>query len=387
MLVVEPSTLRYEEEAIANAQHEGQLVERVSMLENRLLRFAERLERSLELLLNQARVGLSDHTLLETLIGLLAETGKIDREKLDHLWRAALPADEIIDRKQSNDAELLRASIVAEYHGEDEQAFAALVSEGLELQAQGKIERARRALERASALAPDNVGLNFILGVQFFNEGKFPLAQVYLQRAYNVQPASAQIYLMLAIASGDAGEVEQARKLMSEMMRQRGSSFAVHYTLGRFDAIEENWKAALAQFRGALAAKPCAEAHYLMSFALAQLGRFRTALRHVNKAIELDENYGGAFQLLGYIQDQLGEAASAQAALATAHALGLGASAGRAGKKRPSGVSAELLLHSFFGAARHGRKRLLMGGDERLAKLLHEDALAQVGFRTLTVAR
>jgi hypothetical protein len=127
MLVVEPSTLRYEEEAIANAQHEGQLVERVSMLENRLLRFAERLERSLELLLNQARVGLSDHTLLETLIGLLAETGKIDREKLEHLWRAALPADETIDRKQSNDAELLRTSIVAEYHGEDAQAFAALV--------------------------------------------------------------------------------------------------------------------------------------------------------------------------------------------------------------------------------------------------------------------
>jgi uncharacterized protein HemY len=146
--------------------------------------------------------------------------------------------------------------------------------EGLELQAQGKIESARRVLERASALAPDNVGLNFILGVQFFNEGKFPLAQVYLQRAYNVQPASAQIYLMLAIASGDAGEVEQARKLMSETMQQRGSSFAAHYALGRFDAIEENWKDALAQFRGALAAKPCAEAHYLMSFALAQLGSF-----------------------------------------------------------------------------------------------------------------
>jgi hypothetical protein len=44
-------------------------------------------------------------------------------------------------------------------------------------------------------------------------------------------------------------------------------------------------------------------------------------------------------------------------------------------------------MHSFFGAARHGQKRLLTGGDKRLAQLLREDALEQVGFGTLTPAR
>jgi hypothetical protein len=46
-----------------------------------------------------------------------------------------------------------------------------------------------------------------------------------------------------------------------------------------------------------------------------------------------------------------------------------------------------MLLHAFFGAARHRQKRLLTGGDKRLALALREDALAQVGFGTLTPAR
>lgn len=386
MLVVEPSTLRYEDEAVTHAQHDEPLAERVSMLENRLLRFAERLERGLELLLNQSRVALADHALLETLISLLEETGKIDRKKLNGLWRDALPADETSEGEQS-DVEILRASIVEKYQGADAEVFIALVGEGLELQAQGKLGRARRVLERAAALAPDNVGLNFILGVQFFNEGKITLAHAYLQRAYYVQPATTQTYLMLGIASGDEGKVEQSRQLVNAAIQQRGSSFAAHYALGRLAAIEGNWRDALVQFKQALAVKPCAETHYVMSFALAQLGRFRTALRHSNKAIELDENYAAAVQLLGYIQEHLGESKRAQAAWATARALGLGSTVGRGAKHHQVDVSSESLLHAFFGAARHRQKRLLTGGDERLANLLREDALEQVGLSVIGNSR
>jgi hypothetical protein len=62
----------------------------------------------------------------------------------------------------------------------------------------------------------------------------------------------------------------------------------------------------------------------------------------------------------------------------------------RGAKKRPADASAsvseETLLHAFFGAARHKPKRLLTGGDKRLAECLREEALAQVGFGTLTPA-
>jgi Flp pilus assembly protein TadD len=386
MLVVEPSTLRFEEEATDSAQHAEQLIERVSLLENNLLRFAERLEKGFELLLKQSQISLSDHTLIESLIDLLAEAGKLDRQKLNSMYRAAL-AGEKTPGKEPGDVEFLRASIVEEYQGTDEEVFAGFVGRGLELLGAGKTAGAKRELERAAALAPAHATLNFILGLQFFREGKLALARAYLQRAHEAQPASTQVYLLLGIACGDEGEVEQARQLLQDSIEQHGASYAAHYALGRFDAEEDNWAGALAHFKLALAARKCAEAHYALSFASARLGHLRTALRHANKAVEADENYGAAFQLLGHIQAQLGEAKLAQKALATARALGVAAGEARGAKKRQAVVSDETLLHGFFGAGRHRRKRLLTGGDKRLADLLRKDALAKVGFGTLTPTR
>lgn len=388
MLVVEPSTLRYEEESAAAAeQHEGQLMERISMLENNLLRFAERLEKGFELLLKQSQIALSDHALVETLVNLLDETGKVDRRKLNSLWRAALAGEKRADKKPDG-IEFLRATIVDDYQGQDREVFAKFIEQGLKLLAEGKTTLAKRELERAAALAPANSTLNFVLGLQFFRECKFTLARAYLERAHDTRPVSTQVYLLLGVACGDDREVEQATKLLHEAIDQHGSSFAAHYALGRFQAAEDNWTGALTHFKQALAAKPCAESHYVMSLTLARLGRLRTALRHITKAIELDENYAAAFQLLGFIQEQSGEAKLANKAFATAFALGITARVGGGGaRKHPSSVSEEMLLHNFFGGARHRQKRLLTGGDKRLAQLLREDALEQVGYGTLTPAR
>ena len=93
---------------------------------------------------------------------------------------------------------------------------------------------------------------------------------------------------------------------------------------------------------------------------------------------------------MGFIHGRLGEAKAAREALAIARALGAGAKGSRGAGKRPAklpDVSGETLLHSFFGAARQRRIRPLTGGDARLAALLREDALEQVGYGTLTPAR
>jgi tetratricopeptide (TPR) repeat protein len=392
MLVVEPSTLRFEEEAVACGQHEGQLLERISLLENNLLRFAERLEKGFELLLKQSQIALSDHALLESLIGLLEETGLVDRKKLNELWGATL-AGEKAGKKEQSTLEFLRASILEDYQGTDPKIFAELVGQGLQLLADGKTAGAKRELERAAALAPAHATLNFIVGLQFFREGKFTLARAYLERAHEAQPDSTQVYLLLGIARGDEGDSEGARKLLHASLEARGASYSAHYALGRLSAAEDNWKDALAHFKGALAAKACAESHYVLSLTLVRLGRLRSALRHAGKAIESDENYAAAFQTFGFIQQQLGDAKAAQKALATARAVGLKnrGSARRGTKNRAKegreGVSEEMLLHAFFGAGGHRRKRLLTGGDKQLAERLREDALEQVGFGTLTPAR
>src|SRR5437764_13145059 len=74
MLVVEPSALRFEEDALAE-QPEGLVSERLSLLENNLTRVIGSLERSSNLMSQHAQIVSREHALLEALIRLLCEKG------------------------------------------------------------------------------------------------------------------------------------------------------------------------------------------------------------------------------------------------------------------------------------------------------------------------
>lgn len=85
MLVVEPSSARFEapDSMLSTNEH---LLERVSATENRITRLAERLERSLDLVIKQAQNSYFDRTLVTALVDLLAEDGLVDKARLEQLW-------------------------------------------------------------------------------------------------------------------------------------------------------------------------------------------------------------------------------------------------------------------------------------------------------------
>ena len=85
MLVVEPTSSRFEagESAVSTNEH---LLERISATENRITRLAERLERSLDLVLRQAQNSYVDRSLLTVLVDVLAEDGLINKQRLEQLF-------------------------------------------------------------------------------------------------------------------------------------------------------------------------------------------------------------------------------------------------------------------------------------------------------------
>ena len=85
MLVVEPTSSRFEagESAVSTNEH---LLERISATENRITRLAERLERSLDLVLRQAQNSYVDRSLLKVLVDILAEEGLINKQRLEQLF-------------------------------------------------------------------------------------------------------------------------------------------------------------------------------------------------------------------------------------------------------------------------------------------------------------
>ena len=366
-------------------QHDEHLLERVSLLENNLMRLAGKLEQALDLLLKQARTAHVDHALLETLIGVLGETGILNEVKLAQAWRQACARDE----EQSNSTQnrkKLRERILSNYDREKSSAVVAHIREGFDLLDRENTARGIRTLERAASVAPDNPLLHAFLGKHFFRAGKQKLAHDYLSKAYESQSEEdGSVSLLLGLLCGDEGDVGRAKDLLYEAVLKVDSSFAAHYALGRLFVLEENWKEALAHFKKALAARPCPEAYYVVGLVHLHSNRNRLALRHLLKAAELDQSYAEAFYALGLAHVRLDEHEEAAKAFSAARCVD-GRSGADAGKSANGRVKAKtnvkngvnlgslppLLFQSSTGKA---GKKVITGGDARLASVLREDAL------------
>jgi Flp pilus assembly protein TadD len=370
MIIVEPAAARYEglESGSSNEEH---LLERISALENRLGRLTAKLERGLDLLLRQAQNAHFDRALVKSLIGLLTEEGTIEGDRLDRLWidRCRKDAEEQLESERREE---LRLKILSSYRGQESLAFERCINEGFLFIDDQQPARGIRSLQRAAEMARDNAPLLYFVGEHFFKNGKTHRAQNYLARAYELSPRDGRVSLLLGLTCADEGDVERARELLNSATQLGGSTFAAHYGLGRLFVAEANWRKALQQFKLALASKASPEAHYTLGCLYYQLNRDGLAARHLRKALELDEDYGEAFHVLGLIAERAGQKNIAEGYFEKA---GAGAQKPRPAKsKRQNSTLASAA--PLFRLSSANSRRLVTGGDRRLAEALRQDALS-----------
>ncbi|MET0648704.1 MAG: tetratricopeptide repeat protein [Pyrinomonadaceae bacterium] len=376
MLLVEPSGARFESRGTGGGMEEH-LLERVTAIENNISRVIDKLEKMAELMLKQSRSAFFDHELLDTLITVLGESGAISRQRLAELWRKRR-------KKETGEGEAEKPSrfdgminvVLKHYVGDEREEFARIVRESFREIEKGRIVAGVRQLERAAALATGNGPLNHFLGMQLYRRGRTAPARDYFERALASDKDNGWLHLLLGLACGDEGEAERARQLLKDSVILGGPTFAAHYALGRLAALESNWKIALSEFRLAQAARPGAEAHYLLGLANFNLGRDKTALRELKKAVNLDAAYPEARYLLGLVLLRLGEHDEARGNFEVAAAARPKEQTYRAAFENPEAAVAPAL---FEAKGRGRRRRLLTGGDERLTAALREDALEKSG--------
>lgn len=365
MIIVEPPAARYEI-AESSGSSEEHLLERISALENRLARLTERLERGLDLLLRQAQNSYFDRALVKALIGLLTEDGIVENSRLEKLWNDRCQK-EAQEQEESARREELRVKILALYQGPQRGNFEQFVNEGFLLIEDQQTGRGIRSLQRAVELAAENAPLLSFVGEHFFRTAKTRLAKNYLARAFESAPGDIRVSLLLGLTCADEGDTERAKELLNNATQRGASSFAAHYGLGRLFIAEENWRNALREFKRALASKPSPEAHYALGCLYYQLARDSLAARHLRKATELDAGYGEAFYVLGLIYQRTGQEKLALDAFEKARPGGdLGDESKPTGRKRQTNVTSAVF--PLFQEA----------GDERLARVLRQDALSTI---------
>lgn len=375
MIIVEPAGARYEN-AEAGPANEEHLLERISALESRLGRLTGKLERGLELLLRQAQNAHFDRAMVKSLVSLLTEDGLVERDKLERLWLERCQR-EAAEQLESEHREEVRLRILAAYRGQRTGVFEQFVNEGFLLLDERQSGRGIRSLQRAVEMAGDNASLLFFVGELFFKSGKTERAREYLAKAYELSPDDGRISLLLGLTCADAGDTELARKLLNSAMRLGGSSFAAHYGLGRLFAAEENWQKALQEFKLALASKASPEAHYALGCLYYQLRRDQLAARHLKKALELDGNYDEALYVLGLICERAGQKERAAEYFAIARP-------GLLDRRRANSRSAVAPLFRLTPA---NSRKIISGGDRRLAEALRQDALEACNSGSLASGR
>jgi tetratricopeptide (TPR) repeat protein len=368
MIIVEPPSARYDavESAASTDEH---LLERISLLENRLSRLTERLERGLDLLLRQAQNSYFDRALVKALVALLSEDGIVEGARLERLWNDRCQKD-AEEQEESARREELRVKILARHRGEMRLVFEQFINEGFLFIEDGQLPRGVRSLQRAIELDGSNAALLSFVGEHFFRTGKTRMAQSYLTRAHELEPGDVRVSLLLGLTCADEGETERAKELLNSATRRGGSSFAAHYGLGRLFVAEQNWQKALREFKRALASKPSPEAHYALGCLYYQLSRDSLAARHLRKAIAMDGEYSEAFYVLALTYQRSGQEQLAKKAFEKAGNNEPIRIANRKRQPLDQNETAPLFQHSHSNS-----RRLITGCDRRLAELLREDAL------------
>jgi tetratricopeptide (TPR) repeat protein len=381
MLVVEPTGLRYEEEQSAEVMPPALMLERMTILETGLNRFAEKLERGFELMLRQAENIHREHLLVESLIFTLVQSGVITREELDRLWKEAQERNEA-DRREAARREELRKQIIADPPDADDERtlFYQHVGEGFAEITAGAFESGIKKLERASIFSGNNFALNAYIAEQHFRDGKSALARDYLLRCLTHKEDDPRLLLMFGISLADEGTQLEVGRFHIEEAQKRQPSYAGHYALGRLAALEDDWKKARKEFGAALKLRNCAESNYICALAhfetRGEEWHEKMALRYVRKAITRDPEYREAHLLLGLLYRRSNDKVRARESFARATASLKARRAATNGERLPRFDSERALLIIFFGESQLTGTRLLNDGDQRLARLMREDALA-----------
>lgn len=368
LLVVFPQSLKYDTNYVPSF-YEDHLLERVSLLELKLAQVTEQLAMAYEFISREAKSFQKDHALLQSFFETLQT---VNPDLSETLSQKTL---EVFNEKKENlsaknKQEQVLNEIFGAHDSKQTELFSHLVKEGIKLLGQNEEKQAFLNLERAALLSPKNVPFLIYIAENYFRTDKYELAKISLEKALNLAPQNAKVLFLLGAIYGNEGAAEKARKFLSVLAADSNKAFCVNYVWAMLAASEAHWTESLAAFKQASEVADSPEVQYLIGAVYFQLGKYKTALRHLQSALSLDIKYADAWfmqSVIYHLLENEESAASTRVAALESREAGAQCLEFLKGKKMPS-MTVALPFQHF----KNGKNHLLTGGSLRLSKFFRE---------------
>ena len=373
MLVVFPPSMRHDE-SIVPSYYEDHLLERVSLLELRLVQVSEQLKLAYDFITREAKTFQKDHLLLQSFFETIA---KVNPDLSNEISKNCL---EIWDEKKEKAAiedknERLLKKIFDAHDAKQAELFTHLVKEGIKLLRENEEKQAFLNLERAALLSSENVPLIIFISESLFRADRLGEARKNLEKAYQLAPQNEKVLLLLGAVSADEADAETARKFLSILANNPKFSVCVNFIWGMLAAAEENWTESLAAFKEAANHEESPELLYLIGCVYFQLQQDKNALDYLQKAASINVKFADALFMQSIIYQGLSDierTEKTREAALDAKEAGAQCLEYLQKKKSPELAAALPFLHLGKG------KKILSKGSLRLTKFFREQVLKSI---------
>jgi Flp pilus assembly protein TadD len=153
---------------------------------------------------------------------------------------------------------------------------------------------------------PADFEAHYNLGAMLQGRGDLADAEKQYAMALSIRPEDATVNNAIAGANLAAGHPDVAVAYLQTALRSRPNYFDAHYNLGTALAMQNNFAAAVEEFRFAVRLNPRdANAEANLGAALAELGNWKEARVHLEKALAINPNLANARENLEQVEREL----------------------------------------------------------------------------------
>jgi tetratricopeptide (TPR) repeat protein len=155
--------------------------------------------------------------------------------------------------------------------------------------------KSREYMEKAIALAPDDINLRRELAISYFDDKAYSKAVPVLEQLVKAEPPNADDLYMLGKAYEVQKAYPQALAALQQALRVKPDAVQAYATVGAIFYAQEDWpRAAQAMTRVVELQPQDALGHFVLGTCLDKLGNAKEALVQYNKFLELDDGSNDA---------------------------------------------------------------------------------------------